>query len=312
MKYVNMLSKISDLIKKSRNRNWIIIGDNSSGKSELLKKIVSECSESIYYIDAVNRYFNITEVNISDTSVNFGITSNEIVEKRISPECYNLKDSFGENEHIERLYPIYELKLKKLVKEFLNIELSVEREELPSVFGKGDAKVKVNGEQIELSNGYQALIRLFSEIIFYTEELKENGIIVIDEVDEFLSQKYSGKILNFLVEKFPNDNFIVSTHSSDLIANSCDCNIVALESSSFSVVDSNDFTSLTEVNMLFNKVLGYTEQPKQSDIENTLQRLFDLKITSNWKEEEEIEFNRIEFEKLTPTQKVIYKQIKEW
>ena len=312
MKYVNMLNKISNLIKKSRNKNWIIIGDNSSGKSELLKKIVSEWKESIYYIDAVNRYFNISEVNTSNISVDFGITSKEIVEKRINPERYNLKDSFGENEHIERLYPIYQLKLKTLVKEFLNIELSIESEELPSVFGKSDAKAKINGEEVELSNGYQALIRLFSEIIFYTEELKENGIIVIDEVDEFLSPKYSGQILNFLIEKFPNNYFIVSTHSSDLIANSYDCTIVALESSNFSVLDSNDFTSLTEVNMLFNKVLGYTEQPKQSDIDDTLQRFFDLKITSNWTEEEESEFNRIEFEKLTPTQKVIYKQIKEW
>ena len=312
MKYANMLNKISNLIKKSRNKNWIIIGDNSSGKSELLKKIVSEWNEGVYYIDAVNRYFNISEVNTSDTSVDFGITSKEIVSKRIEPERYNLKDSFGENEHIERLYPIYKLKLKSLIKDFLNVELSVEREELPSVFGKGDAKAKINGEEVELSSGYQALIRLFSEIIFYTEELKGKGIIVIDEVDEFLSPKYSGEILNFLVEKFPENYFIVSTHSSDLIANSYDCNIVALENSNFSVVDSNDFTSLTEVNMLFNKILGYTEKTRENNRDYILQRLFDLKIIGNGTEEEESEFNTINFEELTPTQKVIYKQIKEW
>ena len=54
--------------------------------------------------------------------------------------------------------------------------------------------VYINNEIVELSSGYQALIRIFMEILYFFDT-KSKGTIVIDEIDEFLSVKNSGKIL---------------------------------------------------------------------------------------------------------------------
>ena len=51
MDYKDMLKRVSQIITDSEKQNWIIIGDNSCGKSELLKELVKENEENVYYID---------------------------------------------------------------------------------------------------------------------------------------------------------------------------------------------------------------------------------------------------------------------
>ncbi|HAT4208639.1 TPA: ATP-binding protein [Clostridium perfringens] len=312
MNYKNTLNKVKEIICNRSSENWIIIGDNSSGKSELLKNIVEEFRGKVYFIDSVNRYFDIKNVNLYKGEVTYNISATDIVNNRVQEGYHNLKDSFGQNEHIERLYQLYEQNLKNLVKEFMEIDFIIEREELSKGLGDGDPMVKIDGEEVELSSGYQAIVRLFSEIIFYCEELKGDGLIVIDEIDEFLSPRYSAKILGFLIENFTQNKFIVSTHSSDLIASSRDCGIIAMKKNGFSVLDSNDFSTLTEVNTLFAKIFCTKNDNYEDMIEEELQKLLDLKISDNWFEAEENEFQSIKFDSLTPVQKVIYKQIQEW
>lgn len=312
MNYKSMLSNLKEIILNNKNKNWIIIGDNSSGKSELLKNIIEEIKEQVYFIDSVNRYFDINIIYLSKDERPYNISSLDIVNTRILDRYHNLKDSFGQSEHIERFYPLYEEELKKLVKGFLKIDLEIVREEFNKAFGSSEPKVKINGREIELSSGYQAVVRMFSELALYCEHLKGKGVIVIDEIDEFLSPKYSAKILAFLIETFPENNFIISTHSSNLIANSSDCNIIALGKDDFRILDSNDFTTLTDVNTLFNKLFSIEITHEEDEIESRLQRFLDLKIMNNWSEREDEEFEKIIFDNLTPVQKIIYKQIQEW
>lgn len=310
MKYQNILNKGIKILNKSEDKNWIIIGDNSIGKSELLRKYVSEYEDG-YYIDSVNRVFDISKIAF-EIPMDVNITSKQIRDKRVTDEFYNLKDSFAGYGNIERLYPIYRDKLIELLKKYIGIEFSIEREGYVEGYGEGRIMCKINNLEVELSSGYQAIIRIFSELIFYNDYLKERGTIVIDEIDEFLSPKNSASILEFLKNEFQQNSFIVSTHSGDLIANSSDINIIALERENFSILDGNDFSTLTEVNTLFYKLFDY-EQKKNCDIiDSKLQKLFNLKITGNWSGEEEIEFKSIDKEILTPVQKLIYKQIKEW
>ncbi len=311
MQYLSMLNKISEHIEKSERKNWIIVGDNSSGKSELLRKIVNKMKPDVYYIDSVNRYFNVSNINLSKDIVDYRISNTEIVNTRVDNKFYNLLDSFGENEHIERLYPLYQKRLRNLLKDFLGINLNIEREKLQDGFGYGEVKVKIDSQEIELSSGYQAIIRIFTELIFYNEHLMTSGLVVIDEIDEFLSPKYAARILNFLTKQFSDNYFVVSTHSSDLVANSNDCNIVTLEKNNFSILDGNDFTTLTDVNTLFSKLFG-SVQKDINTIDDQLQRLFDLKIIDSWTQKEEDELNEIGYDKLTPVQKLIYKQIQGW
>ena len=58
-------SILDEVATKIRNKNLlhehsIILGDNASGKSELIRRIVKEKidkGERVYFIDSVNRYF---------------------------------------------------------------------------------------------------------------------------------------------------------------------------------------------------------------------------------------------------------------
>lgn len=310
MKYTSLLNKVIKIIQESDDKNWIIIGDNSIGKSELLRRFVTK-NNDVYYIDSVNRGFDIRKVMLQNVE-SCTITSRQIVDVRIKEEFYNIADSFGGNDHIERLYPLYKDKLKKLFKDYLKIDFNVEREGYQEGYGEGVLICKIDNVEAELSSGYQALARIFSELIFYSDYIKEKGTIIIDEIDEFLSPKNSANILNFLINEFPGNNFIVSTHSGDLIVNTNDASIIALEKENFSILDSNDFTTLTEVNTLFHKLFNNQEREKDNFVDDKLQRLFDLKVIGKWTEEDENEFNNINFNSLTSVQKLIHKQIEEW
>ena len=59
-----------------------------------------------------------------------------------------------------------------------------------------------NGKGL-LSSGYQAIIRILLELLYYQDmEIKVNALqnawVVIDELDEYLSPRYSAAILRFL------------------------------------------------------------------------------------------------------------------
>lgn len=310
MKYASLLNKVIKIIQDSGDKNWIIIGDNSIGKSEVLRRFVTKNKEA-YYIDSVNRGFDIRKVTLQDIE-SFSITSRQIIYTRLKDEFYNLTDTFGGNDHIERLYPLYKDKLRKLLQNYLQIDFNIQTEGFEEGFGEGALICKIDNIIVELSSGYQALVRIFSELIIYSDIIKEKGTIVIDEIDEFLSPKNSSNILNFLINEFPGNNFIVSTHSGDLIANTNSASIIALEKESFNILDGKDFTTLTEVNTLFYKLFNEQEREKDNFVNDKLQRLFDLKIIGKWEEEENSEFNSIDVNSLTALQKLIYKQIEEW
>ena len=96
-----------------------------------------------------------------------------------------------------------------------------------------------------LSNGYQAIIRILLELVYYSDKLKlrdgEKKVVIIDELDEFLSPKVCSNLWMFLKKEFPNLSFIVSTHSSDLIVGAEDANIIVLADNNYEILDSNDY-----------------------------------------------------------------------
>lgn len=311
MDYKDMLDRVSQIIKDSENQNWIIIGDNSCGKSELLKELVRKQKENVYYIDSVNRYMNVGNINVSEQTVYYDVTVEEIIDWRIRTENFNYKDSFGEQEHIERLYPEYVESLCGIMKDFLGIELKIEKENVDK-FGDSIVNAYINGEKMELSSGYQALIRIFAEILFYSEISKKEGTIIIDEIDEFLSPRNSAKILMYLTERFPKHRFIVSTHSGDLICHSKDCKMAILQENEFQVLDSNDFDTMTDVNALFQKIFVEDGQENNDEIEKKLERLLELKLSHCFGQQEEMELEAIKEEELSIVQKVMYNQIRSW
>ena len=290
----------------------VIIGENSCGKSLLLRLLVQKAGKTdpIYFLDAVNRGFDVGKVVRETKKPAYKRT---IIDTRIQDDFFNLKDSFNcfgtMTERIEQIYYPYEEKLQDLFE-----KLTDERFRLipGDVFGEVEFK---EGRGL-LSSGYQAIVRILLELLYFQDKcVEEKGIeravVIIDELDEFLSPGYAYKIFPFLKEQFPQMDFIVTTHSGDLVAGAQNANLIVLDEKGYEVMDINDCQSISEVQIIFDRVFG-GHMPQASETENILRRLFNNKINQAWTEGDQRQLEELKRENLTASQQLIYKQILEW
>lgn len=290
----------------------LLLGENSCGKSLLLRLLVQKAgkTDSIYFLDAVNRGFDVGKVVRETKKPAYKRT---IIDTRIQDDFFNLKDSFNcfgtMTERIEQIYYSYEEKLQDLFE-----KLTDERFRLipGDVFGEVEFK---EGRGL-LSSGYQAIVRILLELLYYQDKcVEEKGIeravVIIDELDEFLSPGYAYKIFPFLKEQFPKMDFIVTTHSGDLVAGAQNANLIVLDEKGYEVMDINDCQSISEVQIIFDRVFG-GHMPQASETENILRRLFNNKINQAWTEGDQRQLEELKRENLTASQQLIYKQILEW
>jgi len=137
-------------------------------------------------------------------------------------------------------------------------------------------------------------------------------VVVIDEINEFLSAKNEERILPFLTNRFSNMNFIITTHSADVIASSIDFNIIVLSHNDYQCLDGNDFSSVTDVREIFEKVYNINHDNETHDIEILLRHLLNAKISETWTEVEEEKLKNIYEDALSNSQKLILSQIVNW
>lgn len=310
---VEAISQIVQKItsKELRYEDTIVIGDNSSGKSELLRRLVYALKNEylIYYIDAVNWNFSVKDISRTEKIPKY----NEwILKTRLDAEHFNIADSFNcygtRTERIEIIYTLFEAELQKLF-----FELTEKRFELfpESVMGE----VRFSEGTGLLSSGYQAIVRILLEMLYFNKVIKTDSTekvwMIIDELDEFLSPRYAGKIWEFLKEKFPQYYFVATTHSCDLVAGAKNANLIALTEENYSIWDVNDYACSSSVQIIFDKVFGSREET-ESEIFVTLQNLFGKKINGAWTVEDEARLKEIDINRLSASQALIYKQIVEW
>lgn len=305
--YQEMVSRVCRILteKKLEYPDTIIIGDNSSGKSDVLKQLMQNDGKGqFYFIDAVNRSFDISQ--IGETSFPDIVYSAEISRYRLKEDVFNLKDSFYYRgpTAIEEFYIRYAKRIQELMSKFVDIHLEIRKNDV-------GWSAYIDHEEVMLSSGYQALIRIFLEVLYFADT-KHEGIIVIDEVDEFLSVINSGKILNFLKQEFSGINFIVTTHSADLIANAENMNLILLQDDSCEVLDVGDFESVSQVYDIFHSLFPKKEKTDKQQMDQALRKLFNNKMSGVWDEKEQAELSDLKNSKLTKAQRLIVKQIEEW
>lgn len=294
----------------------VIIGDNATGKSDVIHKVTENLLGHVYFIDAVNRSFDLRKIKGTiPEQQQLAITKMD-VKSRLQEDYFNLKDTFAQQDSIEQWYAVYEAELQKLMKDFWQQDLkvcSVQVADMGKFF-----MAYANGEQIQLSSGYQAVFRLAAECLVCRDYLQTDGekiVIVIDEIDEFLSARSAGEILSFLRKTFPEFRFIVSTHSADLLVDSKDYILFALTGRGYLRYDGNDLDSITGVYSLFRHLFLKNhsfEEAKEQELTDTLSRYLNMKLMGAWSAEAEAEFHRMKYDEMTNTQKFLYQQIKEW
>lgn len=307
------IKKIVEAIKSKQlpYTDTVLIGDNSSGKSLLLKLFIESIAEwyNVYFIDAVNRSFDVKKIPVEPYSGNY---KQELLKTRLRDDYFNLRDSFNcfgtWTERAEGVYWTYEKHLQKLFKKLTGESFQIDPQSVLGevVFEKGRAL---------LSNGYQAIIRILLELLYYEDEVKkrklQNPWVVIDEIDEFLSPRYAAKIILFLRQEFPWARWLISTHSADLVAAIFDANLILLEGAASEALDSNDYTSLTEVQIIFERLFGNTRK-QDNQIDGILRRLMNNKMNHLWDTDDEKMLEKIQEKQLSASQRLIVRQIQNW
>jgi len=158
-------------------------------------------------------------------------------------------------------------------------DLRVKRNPLSMVVKKNDIEVRVD----QLSDGEKCTLALLGDLarrIAIANPYRENplegeGIVLIDEIELHMHPSWQRRILGVLKQLFPNIQFIITTHSPQVLGAADDnYKIISLKDndgeSSFNVIDRmdgfnsdmilEDFMGTVSVNPLFTELVERTKK----------------------------------------------------
>lgn len=119
-----------------------------------------------------------------------------------------------------------------------DVKFNLKSDELEIIYTDQDGK-KQRQPFRELSDGYRNTLSLVGDIAFRMAALnpqmlgevtaKTPGIVLIDEIDQHLHPYWQKNILNCLTRIFPKVQFIVTTHSPNVISSALGTNLILLD-----------------------------------------------------------------------------------
>lgn len=111
-----------------------------------------------------------------------------------------------------------------------SVALQFDRQDLTFVITDGDKRYAFN----TLSSGQSAILNIYAELLLRVDaaangNMEIGGVILIDEPENHLHPSLQKKVLAFLVQSFPQFQFIVTTHSPFILTSLNETNILNLE-----------------------------------------------------------------------------------
>ncbi len=229
---------------------------------------------------------------------------------RLFFEWFRNREDF-ENER--RLYPVKDVKAKEdrlegLPKELYEVlfyrdsQLQAVREAIHALTGFSNLRVRRGPLRMEvrkgnqhlnvaqLSDGEKCLLALAGDLARrlaianpgLDKPLEGKGVVLIDEVDLHLHPEWQHRVIPKLLETFPNCQFVLTTHSPQVLSHVRCENIWCLVQKGDEVTAVRpDGTYGQDSNFLLKTLLGSSYRPKE--IEKDMERLFEL-IRENTKE----------------------------
>ncbi|EIX9777090.1 TPA: N-6 DNA methylase [Klebsiella pneumoniae] len=159
--------------------------------------------------------------------------------------------------------------------------------------------VKLTLEQ--LSEGYRNVVSLTIDLVRRAyllnptkpKPLTVNGIVLIDEIELHLHPRWQQKILNDLTKLFKNIQFIVTTHSPQVLTTiSADCiRIVSVNANEAKLVTGTT-TYGSESSRMLEDVLGGNNRAQHLDIVKKLNRYTELVEADQWDTDEALELKK--------------------
>ena len=152
-----------------------------------------------------------------------------------------------ENNQFQRRFNLVKEVLKNLLPDVDDIRIASPTNEIP----RPTAEFHTHYGWVSLSNlslGYRSVIawmvdlaaRMLKRYPESDDPLSEPAIVLVDEIDLHLHPKWQRTIMDFLTERFPNTQFIVTAHSPLVVQAAQDANIVLLRREGDRVVIDNN------------------------------------------------------------------------
>lgn len=310
----SMLNETVGLLKgeQLKYRDSILIGENAVGKSEALKGFIEESERVLYFIDAVNRCFDVKAVKPLGEEV---IYKEEIVRTRMREDNFNLKDTWAyygtATECIELIYLQFKEELQVLLRECVGVGFTIYLPETQEV--KYDS-----GDVGRLSSGYQAVIRILLELLYFQKVNpvgtgNKRPVVIVDEIDEYLSPSNAINLYRCIKRNFSDMDLVLTTHSAEVIATASDSNILIMHDTNVEVLDANDFSTIDDAMNIFKDIFDISAKENgDTEYESLLRKLFNNRIAGIWGENEIAGYESISEDQLTTAQKLLYRQIGEW
>lgn len=261
-------------------KNTFLVGDNASAKTFILEKTLSnnKSVKKCYYISVQNRNISIDEIKILNSINLKRDTSKKLLERRLN-SLQSEQDLWVDNSLGVHVFAILFLSKKyhELISGFF--ESSIDSILHSSMFSSYYVTL-INGvEHQKLSNGISSIIRLLIEVELATE--LGCDIIFIDEIEKYLDSNNSYKLIRFIQEKYHDLQFVITTHSDDIIVGGTDFNIINIINSDndvnekqVEIYNSNDYNSSSLVKRKFFQLhenIEYSDKFKRvNDIYNNL------------------------------------------
>ncbi len=167
--------------------------------------------------------------------------------------------------------------ISSLIPEFSN--LRVERSPLRMTVRKRSEKLIVN----QLSDGEKCLLAMVGDLArrlaianpSLPDPLQGSGVVLIDEIELHLHPKWQREIIPALTRTFPNCQFIVTTHSPQVISQVKPEGIYILEKTDEGVVAKRPESSFgRDSNRILEDLMGVPARPQE--IKDRLHELFRL------------------------------------
>jgi predicted ATP-binding protein involved in virulence len=167
--------------------------------------------------------------------------------------------------------------LQKFLPEFT--QLRVRRSPLRMTIFKDGKEVIVN----QLSDGEKCLLVMFGDLARrlaianpgMTDPLQGNGIILIDELELHLHPQWQRGILPKLAATFPNCQFVISTHSPQIVSDIKPENIYLIQSNESGIGVYHPYASYgRDSNQILELTMAVSERPQWSN--DGLRKLFRL------------------------------------
>ncbi|MDJ0618260.1 MAG: AAA family ATPase [Calothrix sp. MO_192.B10] len=226
--------------------------------------------------DQIDAYENALTVTTSDFRFFF-----EWFRKREDLENELLRDKSNSNYRDKQLEAVRQA-ISSLIPEFSN--LRVRRSPLRMTLQKQDEELIVN----QLSDGEKCLLAMVGDLARRLAianpglqyPLQGSGIVLIDEIELHLHPKWQREIIPAFIRTFPNCQFIVTTHSPQVISHVKPEGIYLLEKVDQGIIAKRPESSFgRDSNRILEDLMGVPKRPQ--DIKENLHKLFELINSGN-------------------------------